>query len=256
MHIGANDYATPPAPWMNLTIEEWGPAPWMDPDAFFILRMLWTGISGWIAVYTIFSTKEDSVEYPFNGHRYLTHWGMYGTWLCFMLLWTPYTLRLWDYQPLPSFVVDWLNDVSVYMYQCLLIWEIIITAVYWVGIDDPYTDYTLEVFMSGVGRHILPLFCLTMDFAFSSMRFTGFKTWLNMGLSIWAELMYVFSNFAYNQIYADNVYYFLDWTQEPLLAGIYSVVIVLANFPLWYLAIAISSLKDSYWVEKEALIHE
>ena len=52
------------------------------------------------------------------------------------------------------------------------------------------------------------------------------------------------------------MYYFLDWRKEPFLAGVYSVGILLGNFPLWYLLIAISRVKDSYWVEREAVIRE
>jgi hypothetical protein len=52
--------------------------------------------------------------------------------LSFVISWIPYFLKMMRRSiPLPSYLVDWASNWSVFHQQCMMLWQFLITAVYW-----------------------------------------------------------------------------------------------------------------------------
>jgi len=111
--------------------EEYGPAPWIDPNTFYIIRFLLTGGSVFLSLYT-FAEKLPTI---YKGFDYFTYWGTHGTMLAFIYMWLPYTNEMLPahmLQGYPAYAMDWLDLWAQYHYQTMQLYEFVIALIYFI----------------------------------------------------------------------------------------------------------------------------
>jgi hypothetical protein len=173
---------------MNQTVivTEWGPAPWMDPTAFFIIRYFFTGSSIALSLYTYIENWNSADTGTWHAAQYFSYWGTHGTAIAFLVTWFPYYAGL-----IPVWAVDWFGNWARFHLQCMMTWVMIISLIFflcplhqscpYLGFDT-YTNKQLVALI----RHIWSIVCLYIDFSLSAMRFAGWNTWLNFGMCVWS----------------------------------------------------------------------
>ena len=100
---------------INRFTVEYGPAPWIDHHAFYIIRFILTGGSVFLSLFTWF----EQVDTIYKGFDYFTFWGAHGTMLAFIFMWLPYTTEMLPahmFYGYPGYAMDWLNIWAVYHY--------------------------------------------------------------------------------------------------------------------------------------------
>jgi len=92
-----------------------------------------------------------------------------------------------------------------------------------------------------------------IDFTLNAMRFTGWKTWLNLAIIVWFEILYLMVNYSYVIKYQRYLYGFMQWHTSPEISAVIGAGFILFNIPLWYMYWGFSLLKEHYYEDQVEL---
>ena len=117
MNNTTNIPALHPLPPTTPLIDTWGPAPWINPPAFYTIRTVMTGFSLWLSLFSLIDASQQSED--FGGFEYLTSWGVHGTSFSFLMMWLPYTFKWYNgwgdgQAAFPSFLINWAASWAVF----------------------------------------------------------------------------------------------------------------------------------------------